>query len=91
MLILNIVVILTMQRIVCNVFHPVSELRISLETKIGSQLTIRGAHNWTLSNLSESCTEQPSHTTEAYSRVGLIFFIYILERCSLPNFKLKFF
>lgn len=53
-------------------------------------MTILAACSCTFSNFSISAEEQPSHTTEAYSNIGLIKVIYNFDSLSMPKVNLSF-
>lgn len=53
-------------------------------------MTILAACSCTFSNFSISAEEHPSHTTEAYSNIGLTKVIYNLDNLSLPKVNLSF-
>ena len=52
--------------------------------------TILAAVNYTFSSFSASCLEQPSQTSEAYSRIGLIKVIIYFDKFFLPIVNLSF-
>ena len=70
--------------------HPVSNRSDSLLAYEGKPVTIRAASNCTFSSRSESANVQPSHTSEAYSKVGRINVVYILFRVALDNVYFNF-
>ena len=49
------------------VAHPHYLYRFSNDTNL---VTSRAASFWIFCNVTESCSEQPSHTTDAYSTIG---------------------
>ena len=58
----------------CNLFdkvvHPHSLNRFSNDTDLVNPATRRAASFWIFCKVCESCSEHPSHTTEAYSTTG---------------------
>ena len=66
-----------------KVVHPHSLNKFSNDTDLVNPVTRRAASFWIFCKVCESCSEHPSHTTEAYSTTGKRKDIYIWLRAFL--------
>ena len=53
-----------------RVAHPRFLYRFSNDTDLVNPVTSWTASFWIFCSVTESCSEQPSHTTDAYSTIG---------------------
>ena len=53
-----------------RVANPHSLYRFSNDTDLVNLVTSRAASFWIFCSVTESCSEQPSHTADAYSIIG---------------------